>query len=130
MDELLKKSGYSDKAIEYYTKKINVGSIENPSVSLSYTGHCGDTMKIYLKIDSEIITDAKFEAIGCAGAFSAGSALMTMIIGQKILFAKNITEDDIVKHLGGIPSAKTDCVCLVRRTLEKTIQLFLDNNKV
>ena len=130
MDELLKKSGYSEKAIEYFTKKVNVGSIENPSVSLSYTGHCGDTMKIYLKIDSEIITDAKFEAIGCAGAFSAGSALMIMIIGQKILFAKNITEDDIIKHLGGIPSAKTDCVCLVRRTLEKTIQLFLDNNKV
>ncbi|MCK5029653.1 MAG: iron-sulfur cluster assembly scaffold protein, partial [Bacteroidales bacterium] len=64
------------------------------------------------------------------GAFSAGSALMIMIIGQKILFAKNITEDDIIKHLGGIPSAKTDCVCLVRRTLEKTIELFLDNNKV
>ncbi len=130
MDELLKKSGYSDKAIEYYTKKVNVGSIENPSVSLSYTGHCGDTMKIYLKIDSEIITDAKFEAIGCAGAFSVGSALMEMIKDQKILFAKNITEDDIIEHLGGIPSAKTDCVCLVRRTLEKTIQLFLDNKKV
>ena len=130
MDELLKKSGYSDKAIEYFTKKVNVGSIEKPSVSLSYTGHCGDTMKIYLKIDSEIITDAKFEAIGCAGAFSAGSALMEMIKGQKILFAKNITEDDIIKHLGGVPSAKKDCVCLVRRTLEKTIQLFLDKKKV
>ena len=130
MDELLKKSGYSDKAIEYYTKKVNVGSIKNPSVSLAYTGHCGDTMKIYLKIDSEIITDAKFEAIGCAGAFSAGSALMGMIKGQKILFAKNITEDDIIEHLGGVPSAKKDCVCLVRRTLEKTIQLFLDNKKV
>ena len=130
MDELLKKSGYSDKAIEYYTKKVNVGSIENSSVSLSYTGHCGDTMKIYLKIDSEIITDAKFEAIGCAGAFSAGSALMEMIKGQKILFAKNITEDDIIEHLESVPSAKKDCVCLVRRTLEKTIQLFLDKKKV
>ena len=130
MDELLKKSGYSDKAIEYYTKKVNVGSIENPSVSLSFTGHCGDTMKIDLKIDSEIITDAKFEAIGCAGAFSAGSALMEMIKGQKIVFAKNITEDDIIEHLGGVPSAKKDCVCLVRRTLEKTIRLFLDNKKV
>ncbi len=47
MDELLKKSGYSDKAIEYFTKKVNVGSIKNPSVSLSYTGHCGDTMKFF-----------------------------------------------------------------------------------
>lgn len=130
MDELLKKSGYSDKAIEYYTKKVNVGSFKNPSVSLSYTGHCGDTMKIYLKIDSDIIVDAKFEAIGCAGAFSAGSALMEMIKGKELSVAKRITEDDIIEHLGGIPSAKTDCVCLVKRTLEKTIRLFLDNKKV
>ena len=55
---------------------------------------------------------------------------MEIIKGQKILFAKNITEDDIIKHLESVPSAKKDCVCLVRRTLEKTIQLFLDNKKV
>ncbi len=55
---------------------------------------------------------------------------MEMIKGQKILFAKNIIEDDIIEHLGGMPSAKTDCVCLVKRTLEKTIQLFLDNKKI
>ncbi|MFC2151047.1 iron-sulfur cluster assembly scaffold protein [Bacteroidota bacterium] len=130
MNELLKKSGYSDKAIEYYKKKLNVGSIENPSVSSSYTGHCGDTMKIYLKIDSEIITEAKFEAIGCAGAFSAGSALMEMIKNKTLSFAKVITEGDIIEHLGGVPLTKTDCVCLARRTLEKTIQLFLDNNSL
>lgn len=124
MDELLKKSGYSDKAIEYYTKKVNVGCIENPSVSLSYTGHCGDTMKIYLKIDSEIITDAKFEAIGCAGAFSAGSALMKMIKEKELSVVQKITEGDIIEHLGGVPLTKTDCVCLAKRTLEKTIELF------
>ena len=125
-DELLKKSGYSDKAIYYYTNKVNVGNIKNPSVSFSYTGHCGDTMKVYLKIDANIIVDAKFEAIGCAGAFSAGSALMEMIKAEKLQEALKISEEDIIKHLGGIPETKSDCVCLARRTLEKTIQLFLD----
>jgi len=128
MEELLKKSGYSDKAIEYYTKKVNVGYMKNPSISFSYTGHCGDTMIIYLKIDSDIIVDAKFEATGCAGAFSAGSALMEMIKGKSVFAAKNITEDDIIEHLGGIPSSKTDCACLARRTLEKTIKLFNEKN--
>ena len=74
MDDLLKKSGYSKKAIEYFVEKVNVGKIIDPSVVMTYTGQCGDTMKLYLKIEDEIIKDVKFEAIGCAGAFSACSA--------------------------------------------------------
>ena len=124
MEKLLKKSGYSDKAIEYYINKVNVGKIENPTISFSYTGDCGDTMVIYLEIDSDIIINAKFEAIGCAGAFSAGSALMEMIKGENVFVAKKITEEEINKHLGTLPITKTDCLCLVRRTLEKTIELF------
>ena len=124
MKELLRRAGYSDKAIEYYINKVNVGKIKNPSISFSYTGDCGDTMVIYLEIDSDIITNAKFEAIGCAGAFSAGSALMEMIKGENIFVAKNITEEEINEHLGVVPITKTDCLSLVRRALEKTIELF------
>ena len=76
---LLEKSGYSSKAIEYYLKKVNVGRIEKPSVHLAYTGPCGDSMEVYLKIESDVIKCAKFQAIGCAAAFSAGSALMEMV---------------------------------------------------
>ena len=83
-------------------------------------------MKVYLKIDANIIVDAKFEAIGCAGAFSAGSALMEMIKAEKLQEALKISEEDIIKHLGGIPETKSDSVCLARLTLEKAIQLFLD----
>ena len=51
--ELLVKSGYSNKAIEYYLKKVNVGRIENPSVRLAYTGPYGDTIEVYLKIEGK-----------------------------------------------------------------------------
>lgn len=71
IEKLLEKSGYSDNAIEYYLKKVNVGYLEKPSVQLSYTGPCGDTMEVYLKIESDVVEDAKFQAIGCAGAFSS-----------------------------------------------------------
>jgi nitrogen fixation NifU-like protein len=64
--ELLEKSGYSSKAIEYYLNKVNVGRVENPSVHLAYTGPCGDTMEVYLRIESNVIKDARFQAIGCA----------------------------------------------------------------
>ena len=129
MVELLKESGFSDKAIDYYTRKVNVGIIKDPSISFSYTGHCGDTMIIYLKINSNIIVDAKFEVIGCVGAFSAGSVLMKMIIGENIFTARNITEEDIIDHLHGVPSSKIDCVCLAITTLEKTLKLYTEKNK-
>jgi nitrogen fixation NifU-like protein len=130
MDNLLKASGYSLKAIEYYTRRLNVGKIASPSVELAYTGPCGDTMKIYLIIDSEIIVDAKFEAIGCAGVFSAGSALMELIKGKHIREAENVSSQDVIDHLGGVPENKTDCILLAGDTLKKTLQLFKEHKQL
>ena len=122
--ELLEKSGYSSKAIEYFLKKVNVGLIENPSVQLAYTGPCGDSMEVYLKIESDVIKDAKFQAIGCAGAFSAGSALMEMVKEKTLEEAERITEEDIIDFLGGIPKQKIHCACLAKRTLRKAIEKY------
>ncbi len=99
---------------------------------MSYTGHCGDTMEVYLLIDSGIIIEAKFEAIGCAGAFSAGSALMEMARNKTLEEAEKITSEDIINFLGGIPKQKLDCVELARTTLMKTIDLYKEeiSNKV
>lgn len=124
MNDLLKNSGYSTTAIEYYTKKVNVGIIKNPSVALSYTGSCGDTIKIYLMIDSGVIIDAKFEAIGCAGAFSACSALLKIIKGKSIIEAEKTSIEDIIEHLESVPSTKIDCIYLARKAFEKTLKLY------
>jgi len=121
---LLEKSGYSGKAIKYYLEKVNVGRIENPSVYVAYTGPCGDTMEVYLKIESNLIKDAKFQAIGCAGAFSSGSALMEMVKGNSLEEAEKITEEDIISFLGGIPKQKFHCACLAKRTLRKAIEKY------
>ncbi|MEA1997224.1 MAG: iron-sulfur cluster assembly scaffold protein [Gemmatimonadota bacterium] len=119
--ELLKKSGYSDKAIEYYMKRLNVGDIENPSAHFEYTGPCGDTMEFYLTIESGIVKDVKFQAIGCAGSYSSGSALAEMIKGKKIEQVKDLSVEDITNHLGGLPDQKIHCALLAKRTLEKAI---------
>ncbi len=125
--ELLKKSGYSSRAIEYYIRKENVGEIKDPSVRFAYTGPCGDTMEIFLKIESNVIKDAKFQAIGCAGAFASGSALMEMIKGKTLEQAEKIDEEDIMKHLGRIPKQKIHCACLAKRTLRKAIEQYRKN---
>jgi len=121
---LLEKSGYSSKAIEYYLKKVNVGRVENPSVHLAYTGPCGDSIEVYLKIESDVIKDAKFQAIGCAGALSSGSALMEMVKEKKLEEAEKITETDIISFLEGIPKQKIHCACLAKRTLQKAIKKY------
>ena len=126
--DLLKKTGYSDKAIDYIINKVNVGKLKNPSIEHSYQGPCGDTMKLYLKIESDLITDASFEATGCAGVFSAGSALTELIKGKELNEAKKITEAAIIAHLEDVPPHKADCVVLAKKTFENAIQQFSETN--
>jgi len=128
--ELLRLAGYSDKAIELFMKKVNVGEISNPDVSTTYTGICGDTMKIFLKVENGKIKDAKFQAIGCAGSFAAGSALTEMIKDKSLEEAEKITEKDIIGFLGKIPEQKLHCARLAKKTLEKAINDYREKAKI
>ncbi|MEA1998519.1 MAG: iron-sulfur cluster assembly scaffold protein [Euryarchaeota archaeon] len=130
MQHLLKESGYSDKAIEYYQNKVNVGELTKPDAHAVYTGPCGDTMEIFLNVEDGVIKEAKFQAIGCAGAFSSGSALSEMIIGMTLEEAEGIDEDKIIDYLGGIPKQKVHCTCLSKRTLQKAIKDYKEKDKI
>jgi nitrogen fixation NifU-like protein len=124
MAELLKMAGYSEKAIDYYVKKLNVGIIEGAEAADSHTGLCGDSMKIYLKIEEEVIRDAKFQAIGCAAAFASGSALTEMVKGKRLEEAHEITERDVVTCLGKMPGPKLHCARLAVDALRKSIENY------
>jgi len=130
MQDLLKESGYSDKAIEYYLNKVNVGELSEPDAHAVYTGPCGDTMEIFLKVEDGKIKEAKFQAIGCAGAFSSGSALTERIIGMTLEEAEEIDEAKIIGYLGGIPKQKVHCTCLSKRTLQKAIKNYKEKDKI
>lgn len=129
IEELLKKSGYSDKAIKYYVDKVNVGVLKDCNAQFAYTGPCGDTMEIFLIIKDDKIEDAKFQAIGCAGAFSSGSALTEMIKGKTLEQALEFNEMDIMDYLGEIPEQKIHCAILTVRTLEKAITQYKEMHK-
>ena len=117
---LLKISGYSNMAIEYFLEKANVGNIDNPDAYFVHTCPCGDTMDIFLTIEqkSRVIKEAKFQAIGCAGAFSSGSAITEMIKGKTIEQAEKIEEEDVIDWLGGIQQQKINCTGLAKKTLK------------
>ena len=123
--DLLKDAGYSEKVIELYRNKVNVGVIENPDVNLAYTGPCGDTMKVYLKIsDEDVVEDAKFQYLGCPGAASSGSAITRIVKGKTLEETKRITEHDILQELGGLPESKLHCPKLAVTTLQKAITKY------
>lgn len=122
--ELLKKQGYSDKGISFYVNKESFGEMKDPSINYSYTGPCGDTIEIFIKIQDHKIIDAKFLTIGCIGAFIAGSALTSLIKGKLLEEAEMIDENQIKEYIGRIPPEKYDCICLARRTLNKAIKKY------
>lgn len=123
VSDLLKKAGYSDKAIDYYENHLNVGKIENPEAHFAYTGPCGDTVELFLKI-SDVITEAKFQVIGCVGTFVFGSALTEMIVGKQVQDCDSLDETDLLKYVGAVPEQKKHCAHLVALTLKNTIEQF------
>jgi NifU-like protein involved in Fe-S cluster formation len=104
--------------------KVNVGELSDPNAYAIYTGPCGDTMEFFLKVEDGTIKDASFQAIGCAGAFSSGSALSDMIRGKKLEEAEEIEKEGIIAFLGKIPMQKVHCACLAKRTLRKAIAAY------
>jgi len=123
--ELLRKAGYPEKAIDYYIRKLNVGVIEGAEAVDSFTGLCGDSMKVYLKVEDGVIKDAKFQAIGCAGAFASGSALTEMVKGKTLKEAKKMTEQDVIRELEGLPGPKLHCARLAVDSLKKSVESYM-----
>jgi nitrogen fixation NifU-like protein len=123
--KLLAESGYSEKAIGLYASNVNVGAMENADVVTTYRGPCGDVIKLYLKINrTGIIQNAKFYYAGCPGVATSTSAMIELVKGKTVDEAKKMTEDDLLKELGGtraLPKTKLDCPKLAITTLRKAI---------
>lgn len=127
---LLENTNYSQKAINLYINKINLGQINNAEVNLAYTGPCGDTCKIFLKInDQNVIEDAKFQYLGCIGCAACGSIVTQIVKNMTLQNAKRINEHQIIEELGGLPGDECHCATLVLKTLRKTINKFEKSKK-
>lgn len=126
--EMLSSSGYSDKAIQYYLDKKNMGELDDATQISELTGHCGDTMKISLKIDEGIIQDAKIHVLGCPGAIASAMAAMDMIKGKTLDYALKMTDRDIFREIEEIPDQKQHCIRLTKKTIEKAINDYTSGN--
>ncbi len=100
-----------------------MGKIKNPDgVGTAGNPICGDILKLYIKVKNKIITDIKFETLGCAAAIAVSSVLTEMVKGKKIDEALKIKNEDIVKELGGVPPHKVHCSVLGAEALKTAIE--------
>ena len=114
---------YNSKVMEAFANPQNVGVIENPSGEGTVgNASCGDIMKITLKIENDIIVDAKFQTFGCAAAIATSSTATQMIIGMTVDEALQVTNAKVVEELEGLPPQKMHCSVLAEEAIKKAIE--------
>ena len=121
---MLAETGYSQTAIKYYMEKPNMRSMSDADQVSEFLGSCGDTMKVFLKIDDNIITDASYQVLGCPGAISAAMAAVDLIKGKDLDYAKALNDGDIFEILVEIPAKKHHCIQLAVKALHKAVDEY------
>lgn len=113
---------YSKKVLDHFKNPRNVGEIENPS-GVGNVGNpvCGDTMQLHIKVEGEIITDAKFKTFGCGAAIATSSMVTELVINKTIDEAEKISNKIVADELGGLSPAKMHCSVLAEQALSSAI---------
>ncbi|WP_407382739.1 Fe-S cluster assembly scaffold protein NifU [Ruminococcus sp.] len=114
---------YSEKVMEHFLQPQNVGVIEDADgVGEVGNAKCGDIMKMYLKIDRDIITDVKFETFGCASAIASSSMATELIKGQRVEDAMKLTNQAVAEALDGLPPHKLHCSVLAEEAIQAALE--------
>ena len=104
---------YSETVMDHFKHPRNVGEMQDPS-GVGEVGNavCGDIMKIYLKIENDIVTDVKFETFGCGSAIASSSMATEMIKGKPLSEALQLSNKAVAEALNGLPPHKMHCSVL------------------
>ena len=115
---------YSDKVMDHFRNPRNIGVIEDAD-GIGEVGNakCGDIMKMYLKIEDDIVKDVKFETFGCGSAIASSSMATELIKGKKLDEVRELTNKAVAEALDGLPAYKMHCSVLA----EEAIKAALDD---
>ena len=113
---------YTDKVMDHFTNPRNVGEIENAD-GIGEVGNskCGDIMKIYIKVEDNVITDVKFKTFGCGAAIATSSMATELIKGKTIEEALKLTNKAVMEALDGLPPVKVHCSVLAEQAIKSAV---------
>ena len=122
---------YSDKVMEHFSNPRNVGDLEDAN-GIGEVGNskCGDIMKIYMKIEDDVISDIKFKTFGCGAAVATSSMATEIVKGKTVKEALTITNKAVVEALEGLPTEKIHCSVLAEQGIKAAIQDYYDKQGI
>ncbi len=122
---------YSEKVMDHFTNPRNVGKIDDAD-GIGEVGNakCGDIMKIYLKIENDIIVDVKFNTFGCGSAIASSSMATELIKGQPLSKALELTNKAVAEALDGLPAHKMHCSVLAEEAIRAAIKDYYDRHGI
>ena len=114
---------YSEKVMDHFRNPRNVGVIEDAN-AIGEVGNakCGDIMKMYLKIENDIVTDVKFETFGCGSAIASSSMATELIKGKPLSEVRNLTNKAVAEALDGLPDYKMHCSVLAEEAIQAALE--------
>ena len=113
---------YNDKVMDHFMHPRNVGELPDAS-GIGTVGNpvCGDVMKMYIKVENDVIVEAKFKTFGCGAAISTSSMVTELVKGKSIAEALTITNNAVADALGGLPAVKLHCSVLAEQALRSAL---------
>jgi nitrogen fixation NifU-like protein len=118
---------YSEKVIDHFNNPRNAGIIEDAS-GIGEIGDpsCGDLLRVFIKVENDVVADVKYQIRGCPAAIACASAMTELAIGKNLDDAMMILEDDIVDALDGLPEFKVHCSAMGATGLRKAIMDYFE----
>ena len=118
---------YTEQVMDHFMNPRNMGEMEDPSgVGTVGNAKCGDIMRIYIKVEDNVITDVKFKTFGCGAAIATSSKATEIVKGMTLDEALNVTNKMVMDALGGLPPVKVHCSVLAEEALRAAIQDYKD----
>ena len=122
---------YSEKVMDHFRNPRNVGVLEDANgVGEVGNAKCGDIMKIYLKVEDDIIKDVKFETFGCGSAIASSSMATELIKGKPLSQALELTNKAVAEALDGLPAYKMHCSVLAEEAIKRAILDYYKQNGI
>ena len=114
---------YTEQVMDHFTNPRNMGEMEDASgVGTVGNAKCGDIMRIYIKVENDVIVDVKFKTFGCGAAIATSSKATELVMGKTIDEALQITNKMVMEELGGLPPVKVHCSVLAEEALHAAIK--------